>query len=243
MKSIIICEGNTDSYLLQNLMKNAFDWKIQNGSSCKQNRFNVDCEKDGNIATISVAGDSNKISETFSSILSFNLMATELERYKKIILVTDNDEMDTKEKHICSIIEKVNSVYGISIGDSDFNCNNWNVFKSVSKTGDAVETEVALVLIPPDGNGALETFLLDTKSKKDEYERKIINKTCNFVDTVDEQKRYLRKARQITKAKFNVYMSVATANVPYKEQEHLLKDFPWKENEFILRTFSKLKEL
>ena len=98
MKSIIICEGSTDAYLLQNLMKNAFGWRNFKRSSDTRNRFNVDCEKSGNIATISVAGDSTRITETLSVSLAHNLISTESEQYRKMVLVTDNDDAETKKQ-------------------------------------------------------------------------------------------------------------------------------------------------
>lgn len=245
MKSIIICEGNTDSYLLQNLMRNAFGWKMLDKSSFTQNRFNVDFEKAGNAVTISVAGDSSRITDVFSRILAHNLSSSsDEEQYKKIILVTDNDDACTKDKQIAAILSRARAVYGTSLESDAFNLADWNLLTSTNKMGDAVHTDVLLILLPPDGNGALETFLLDSIAKKDLYDGQIVNKCNAFVSTVDdEQKRYLKKARQITKAKFNVYMSIATASVPYKEQESLLKDFPWSESKAVTATFAKLKEL
>ncbi len=243
MKSIIICEGNTDSYLLQNLMKNAFGWNILNKSSFTQSRFNVDCEKNGNIATISVAGDSNKISETFGKVLAYNLIAADQERYQKIILVTDNDVPDTKEKQIESFVKTIQDIYKSDFSVCNFIEHDWNNVIATNKMNDAVQTDILLIMLPPDGNGALETFLLESASQKDTYDGKIVDRCNVFVEGIDEQKRYLKKARQITKAKFNVYMSIVTASVPYKQQENLLKAYPWKNNEVVLTTFSKLKEL
>ena len=68
--------------------------------------------------------------------------------------------------------------------------------------------------------------------------------TCNnFVDMVDEEKRYLTKRRYVTKAKFDVYFSIRTSAEQFVERQNILKSVPWEKYMQIQKSFDKLSDL
>lgn len=89
----------------------------------------------------------------------------------------------------------------------------------------------------------METFLLDAVGKSNPYDAKIISDCNQFVDNVDNQKKYLNKRRYITKAKFDVYFSVRTAAEQFVERQNILKNIPWEDYTSIQKSFEKLAEL
>ena len=97
--------------------------------------------------------------------------------------------------------------------------------------------------IPFEDTGAMETFLLDAIGKANPYDAKIISDCNQFVDNVDNQKKYLNKRRYITKAKFDVYFSVRTAAEQFVERQNILKNIPWEDYAEIQNSFKKLDDL
>lgn len=99
------------------------------------------------------------------------------------------------------------------------------------------------MVIPFEDTGAMETFLLDAVGKSNPYDAKIISNCNQFVENVDNQKKYLNKRRYITKAKFDVYFSVRTAAEQFVERQNILKNIPWEDYVSIQKSFEKLAEL
>lgn len=100
-----------------------------------------------------------------------------------------------------------------------------------------------MLLIPFDGQGALETFLLNAIADSDAYDKQIIEECKLFVESVDPERRYLKKRRYITKAKFDVYFSIRTALEQFKERRNILRNVPWEDYLLVQECFSKLEEL
>ena len=77
----------------------------------------------------------------------------------------------------------------------------------------------------------------------DLYDAGLIEKCNNFVDMVDEEKRYLTKRRYVTKAKFDVYFSIRTSAEQFVERQNILKSVPWEKYMQIQKSFDKLSDL
>lgn len=91
--------------------------------------------------------------------------------------------------------------------------------------------------------GAIETFLLEAIADKDEYDKKIINRTNSFVEQIDKERRYLNARRTITKAKFDVYFSIRTPVEQFGERQTILLNIPWEEYPKIQHDFRLLGDL
>ena len=103
--------------------------------------------------------------------------------------------------------------------------------------------KILVLIIPFEETGALETFLLKAIGKQSEYDKNIILKGNDFVDTVDPDKRYLTSRRYITKAKFDVYFSIRTPSAFFVERQNILKGIEWEKYMEIQKCFEKLGEL
>ena len=112
MKSIIICEGETDFTLLQYFMIKTNGWADSGNITFRPNIVGIrsrDFIKDSNILTIISANGCANIKEVFSSVIKANEnVISEDKKYSKVCIVTDNDEDGTEAK----IISDLNSVVG-----------------------------------------------------------------------------------------------------------------------------------
>ncbi len=242
MKSIIICEGETDFTLLQYFMIKVYGW-----SDSGKNTFNPEIKgilsrdfvKDSNMLTIISAGGCSNLKEVFSAVIRNNENTVfDSERFSKVVIITDNDEEGTESK-IVSELNAVSSVAG------EISNRKWSKLSFTDMTNNKTpfEVDVLLLVIPFDENGALETFLLNSISKQDSYDAEIIRKGNDFVDIADPDSKYLKHRSLKTKAKFDVYFSIRTAAKQFRMRQDILKNVPWEDYENIREVFKELSKL
>lgn len=243
MKSIIICEGPTDSVLMQYYMRTVNGWNEGQESKNKPKEFEKswsrDFQKNGNTLRIICAGGCSRMPLLLSKILDNNcLAAAESEVYSKIVYLTDNDEEQTKEDVFSSLKETCNTV-------TDFANNAWSSIKFENDRINEVEVKLLPLVIPFSEQGAIETFLLEAIRDGDEYDASVINRGNKLVDDIasDSDKKYLKHRRDITKAKFNVFFSIAAPAEQFTQRQDILKNINWEQYETIRKCFAELRKL
>lgn len=242
MKSIIICEGETDFTLLQYFMIKVHGWKDSGNYTFKPEIKDIvsrDFIKDSNILTIISAGGCSNIKEVFSAVIrnNENTVFNE-ERFSKVAIITDNDEEGTEEK----IVSELNKLCD---GAGEVHNRKWSKvsFSNIKDNKQSFSMELLLLVIPFDENGALETFLLNSISKQDSYDAEIIKKGNDFVDIADPDSKYLSHRGLKTKAKFDVYFSIRTPAKQFRMRQDILKNVPWEDYINIRETFKELQKL
>lgn len=247
MKSIIICEGGTDLALIQYFMEKVNNWEYKKN---KDNNKEIKCfnqiknfTKNDNKLSIASCGTCSKIPERFKDVIEKNIYsAYDDEKFDNIIIISDRDELQTvsnfenKLKHILSEND-------IDVESIHINNNEWINIKCLNGRHVEINFKILLLIIPFEETGALETFLLNSIAKNDSYDKKIIDQSNVFVDSIDEENRYLNKRRYKTKAKFDVYFSIRTPLEQFTERRNILKNIPWEEYEVIQSSFKKLRNI
>lgn len=245
MKSIIICEGETDFVFLQHFMIRVNGW---NDSKQKPNpsfRSNVnnslsrDFFKDSNMLTIISCDGCGNIKTVFEEVIRRNENEIEdSERYSKIVILTDNDEDCVEEK----IIFELNDILKNKVQISN---NKWTTLTFEDTVHNQFDSELLLLIIPFDENGALETFLLESISKENAYDAEIIKKAKEFVDNADPEKKYLSHRGFVTKARLYAYFAIRiepTVN-QFRQRQNVLTNVPWEKYENVRTVFKELKKL
>lgn len=198
-------------------------------------------KKDRSELNIIGCGGCSRIPEGLQFILDSNSLSAEDEAYDRIVIITDRDEVET-ESEFETIIATELGKQQIEWKD-DISNDKWIDFHYENGQGDHCNAKILLLVIPFEDTGAMETFLLDAVGKADSYDAQIISDCNQFVDNVDNQKKYLNKRRYITKAKFDVYFSVRTAAEQFVERQNILKNIPWEDYAEIQNSFKKLDDL
>lgn len=243
MNSIIICEGSTDSILLQYFLRKAYGWEDTKERIPLSNKFKTfrKLKKEEKTLCIGGSGGVSQIKDKFDNILELNSFAADGEEYDKIIILTDRDEADT-EADFCAEISRILAERNV-YADQTIKNDEWVHCRMKNGQGKEISVDLLLLVIPFEQTGAMETFLLDAIAKADDYDDDIIKQGNAFVDSVDPDKRYLSKRRYITKAKFDVYFSVRTAAEQFVERQNLLKSVPWENYLLIQDSFRKFADL
>lgn len=244
MRSVILCEGSTDFVLLQYYMRKVYGWEYKKNESVLINDYKArKCvlKKDHSELNIIGHGGCSRIPGGLQFILDSNSLSAEDEAYDRIVIITDRDEVET-ESEFETIIATELGKQQIEWKD-DISNDKWIDFHYENGQGDNCNAKLLLLVIPFEDTGAMETFLLDAIGKANPYDAKIISDCNQFVDNVDNQKKYLNKRRYITKAKFDVYFSVRTAAEQFVERQNILKNIPWEDYAEIQNSFKKLDDL
>lgn len=245
MKSIIICEGETDFVFFQNFMIKVNGWKDPGRNKALSFKSNInnslsrDFLKDSNMLTIISCGGCGNIKTVFEEVIRRNENEIEdSERYAKIVIITDNDDDCAETK----IISDLNDSAGNSVQISN---NRWTKLTFTDTVQNQFDSELLLLVIPFDEYGALETFLLESISNVNSYDAEIIRKAKEFVDNADPEKKYLTHRGFVTKARLYAYFAIRiepTKN-QFSQRKDIFTKIPWEEYENIREVFKELKKL
>lgn len=243
MKSIILCEGSSDFTLLQYYMRKVYGWEYSNSQTIKLDNIkrSATFSKEADLMSIGGCGGCNRIIPALGDVLESNTITTAGEQFDKVVIITDRDEVETEEKFIDDI-KALCDEFQINLLDTLEN-DKWISAEYENGHQRKQFMKLLLLVIPFEETGAMETFLLNAIAQDDEYDAEIIRRSNQFVDAIDQEKRYLKKRRYITKAKFDVYFSVRTAAEQFVERQNILKNISWEQYGLIQREFEKLKEL
>ena len=243
MNSIIICEGSTDSILLQYFLRTTYEWEDTTDRIALARQFKTfrKLKKEDRTLCIGGSGGVSQVKNKFDFILDFNSIATDHEEYNKIVIVTDRDELDT-EAAFCKELCQIMTARNIQT-EQEIKNNEWISCRMKNGQAEEISVDFLLLVIPFEKTGAMETFLLDAIAKADTYDDTIIKQGNTFVDLADPDKRYLSKRRYITKAKFDVYFSIRTAAEQFVERQNVLKSIPWEKYLLIQDSFKKFADL
>lgn len=251
MRSVIICEGSTDLVLVQYFMEKANGWTLKEDRKTERKlergglfsfQFLHNFYKDEAELTIGETGGCANIIGSFSMVLEGNRQSSSIEEvFDNVVVICDRDEKNMVEEFDSRFADCFTDL-GISCTESIEN-DVWLHCSTKNARGDSISFRVLLLVIPFEETGALETFLLNAISDSDNYDKYIIDECNEFVDTVDNEEKYLTKRRYKTKAKFDVYFSIRTPLEQFRQRREILRGVSWEEYETIQTSFVKLKEL
>ena len=244
MKNLILCEGSTDGILLQYFMREVYHWEDAAGQRRLFGNHAVwfrSLKKGTNTLDIVSCAGSSKLLPCMEYVVELNKTAASNEVYNKIVVITDRDEYDTESVFV-EAMQVVLTRGNVDI-QREFQHNEWMFCGYESLNGRKRNMEILLLVLPFEGNGAMETFLLNAIGAKDFYDAGIIQQGNQFVDTVDTERRYLTQRRYITKAKFDVYFSIRTSAAQFSQRQDIIRGVKWEDYIGTQSEFQKLAYL
>ncbi len=259
MKSILICEGKTDLYLLSYYLGKVHGWE---STETPENRNRYKSRKnpvlkkatkeqkqewyvlnDDILALFSSDGNS-QIENVFQNILTQHKNTSD-EPFEKIVILTDRDD-ELTESNLIRSISRLCMEYEIALHNEL--CNNCWCSASYENNGDEREMEILLMIIPFEETGTIETFMLNCMA---ETESELVERCRNFVDHLCDEENgidyvrtnYLNSRGIIPKAKFSTYFSIVSPNRTFDAGDRILRSIPWEEYREMQETFHLLDGL
>lgn len=259
MKSLIICEGNTDLHLIQYYIEKTWKWeliaekryddfKLPKLPKLTGNSINFKWFRKKDIEgylCIYSAGGCTRIPNTLDTFLKFNSAQLNGDNFfNKIVILSDNDDGGTEKVFVDSISSVLTS-NNTSI--SDIELKVWNSSEMSTFNGN-VKIDLLPILIPHENHGAIEDFLINAlqeKSKRDNDDAvfSAIDQCREFIDGFDGGGRFLTKRRQITKARFSTIFVVLTPEEAFAQRRDFLHNIPWEDFHEIEIAFKELAVL
>lgn len=245
--SLILCEGSTDYTLLQYYMRKAHGWKDDTSAQAgifrvRKQKSRILTKDDASLLTIASTGGCDHLPAGVEAAVNRIWLAQNAgERFERVVVVTDRDE-ELSEKHFIERVECIFAQKNVTHSKPLVN-NRWLFCEMINSVGVKIAFEFLLLMIPFEQNGAMETFLLNAISKQDSYDKEIIKKCNSFVEQADPDRKYLRKRRDITKAKFDTYFSVRTPAAQFTERQNILKGVNWEDYALIQKDLKYLADL
>ncbi len=236
----IFCEGDSDSVLVQYLLDRIYGYSYDKEKKCLVHSS----QADNSVYIENLNGITNLKNKIDDNVLFIkNAEVTK----SKFIVIIDNDsqeELQQRIQEISDVFDKYDCVY------SDLSVSQWNDIKIDNVFYGDIVIQLYIIVLPPEREGALELFLLDNLKGTDSTgdEEKIIEKCENFIDCISQceaakRKKYLQNRRNVVKAKFNTYFSVATPNEAFKQRQDILKKVEWERFDLMQTTFACFGEL
>ena len=111
------------------------------------------------------------------------------------------------------------------------------------KPSNRYSQEFLCIVLPPDSNGALETFLLGCLQQKSPDDRVIVDEAKNFIDRIPLEHPYLNHKRLRQKACMGSVLSVVSPDWVYSELETRLTQVQWENLPVASSIYQELERL
>ncbi len=253
-RSIILCEGFDEVYILGYYLFKTNSWKLISNNKNKKfsdyyslpkvnprNQLIEIYEKNEDRLAIWSVGGKDNFLKAFQSIKEINLNQPEC-AVNQVFIIQDRDnaEIETALENIKFVLNES----GINMQSLNNNAlNSWN-FES---EGENYTTGIIPIILPFDEQGAIETLLMKAISESSQEEKYIVDEANKYIKSFfipeAKLKRYLTHEREVLKAKFSAVISVTNPDRSTATFNTLLMSHSWEEKEEVKKHFQLLNKL
>ena len=243
MKSIVICEGQTDAILLSYYLNKVSGWKFYIRKDKRKNNIPI---RNNNTEEVNwyirgedllviwgVGGESN-FQYAIEEILQINRLANKEDVFSKIIVVRDRDNFEKDGELLTSLSGYFQNV--------KLQNNVWKEKAYINELEEEMCVEILPIIIPLDNTGALETFILDAICEMGEEEKQLVDKSKGFISDFN-LKSYLSTQRLKVKGELAVTLGVMFPQKTFTPIDAMLKNIKWEEYKTIQKGFKRLEEI
>ncbi|NUU97724.1 DUF3226 domain-containing protein [Marinitoga sp. 1138] len=231
MNTLIICEGNTDMHLIGFYLERKENYKIQRKSKffniqLGNNQFQINLSNEGNNITIVSVGGKTRIYSFFEKIKEYiSQIRSEESLINKVIIMLDRDE-DSENDLLSIFNNEIDSI------------NTWQKIKIFNQMFEEVFVDFFILGIPPNSNGAIERFVID--SLKDKYDY-IVNDVEFCVDNINNKSHeFDYNERLKDKAKLGCILSILSPEWSLDKLTEKMKQISWEELDKFNELYSKI---
>jgi len=248
MKSVILCEGKTDAILISYYLGRTKNWlHLKNPKKAgltslpirnEENEFADWYTCDGRYLAIWGVGSKDNFEYAIGKILEYNISARGDSTFQKIVVITDRDQLDADQQKLEELCRHFARL-GVNVQIQN---RRWVTSPYHDGFGNEMNLDILALVIPFDKKGALETFLLDALSRKDEEDRKVVEASIEFISSLNSQK-YLLAERMRVKAELAATLAVMYPDKVFTPINNLLQEIPWEKYPDIQEGFREIEEI
>lgn len=238
---MILCEGETDQILIGEYLSKRQGWQYTSKAKSlfPGERINGYRKNDSQYLGIWAVGG-NDFREQIEKIADRQSLNPEI---SKVAVMTDYDDATAKSGRLEMVMSAWKSkIEPQSILASEKYINQWAEIAYKTSFGTIARMQFCYLLVPADGQGALETFMLKSLSNSAPEKENVIRQSEIFVDNFQSSE-YLTKRREKVKAKLGVALSVFCPDKVFTTMNELLESVDWSESEVSRKQFGLLEEI
>ena len=145
-----------------------------------------------------------------------------------VVIITDHDDEGAERERPQAIVDAIYSIVGNSNKSTDMNTvlNKWQSIEFTGSFSLKISIKYCYLLVPLDSQGALETFMLNALSEKDEARKEVIDQVEFFISNFKSEQ-YLRKRREQIKAELGISISVFNPERMFDTMMELINQVDW----------------
>lgn len=248
MRSLILCEGFDDAYILGYFLHKTLGFRpcdsqnfakkytLLQKESKNQGISYYQKGNDHSPLAIWSVGGKDAFLDGFSATLNTSVMNNE-ERIDQLFILQDKDD-DTVEDRLLLLENELNQSF-ITVNPLQ---NNVETIFSYEVEGENYLMKIIPIIIPFDEKGALETILMEAISESEDGSF-IVGEAKKYVENLLNSgtlNKYLQKERLILKAKYSSTIAITNPDRSTAVFDTLLMSHDWEKKESIQRHFSAL---
>ncbi len=240
VKSIILCEGETDQALVGCYLEKVAGWMFTR--DIKDNPFPKEpiswyMDKDSqNFGIWQVGG--NDFSKALKSLFEREKLEHSID---SIVIITDHDDEDAEQGRVTAIQSVIATVLDDQIIDITVATNAWSIISFRNSFG-ATKIQFLYLLVPVEEYGALETFMMNALSEQSKEKEHVIEESKAFINEFQSDV-YLKQRRDRIKAELGVSLSIFSPDRIFTTMKELIDSVHWEKFEETHRQFDELNRL
>jgi len=249
MRSLILCEGYDEVYILGYYLHKTKGWFYRENeelsehyeiprSGARNQVIEVYKKKDDLVAIWGVGGKDN-FARSFKFLELVNHRNPEF-GVEQVFIFLDRDHFEIEE----CLVAMENKMRDCGLPVDQLKNNQCNIF-TFEIEDETYRLNVVPVIIPFDEAGALETVLLNAIASENEEGKFVVHGARAYIDNFlksGKKDKYLQKKRLEVKAEFSAAISITNPDRSTVAFNTLLMSHPWEEKEVIRRHFKILDE-
>jgi len=248
MLSAILCEGRTDAILLSYLMNKYAKWRyVKNKKPFtigdlqdneEANWYGRDSTSVPELLIFGVGGIDN-VGRRLDYLIKRSQDDPNKDlRFGRIAIVVDRDKRTDEE--IGAMIGEWAGYCGVRLTEAI--AAGWEKsFYTLHKTPVSTEEfSITLIIVPPNGQGCLEVFLLEALRSHDSDHKHVVDETAGLITRVKDV-RFLQRIRYHSKAQLGAALSVVSPERVFSELHERLNEVGWEQIETIEKAYSLLR--
>jgi len=249
MRSILLCEGVDDAYILGYFLYKTSGWHLKAQEELselyslpkkKYRKQNIDVYvKDDQRLAIWSAGGKDSFLDAYGFVKYVNENHPN-QGIDQLIIMTDRDKDQISD--CLARMQNELRIKGIDI--SDLQNKRKNCYRYQDE-GETYELSVIPLIIPFDMEGALETVLITGLSNLSEENAYVVEKANEYIRRLIDEgqlRTYLQHERLILKAKFSSVIAVINPERSTTTYDRVLRAYDWEEQPSVKEHFEVLNE-
>lgn len=252
MRSIILCEGADDAYILGYYLHKTSEnpqWDFCSSETEFAKSYKLEGQslrksyslykRGDDVLAIWPVGGKNSFDKPLNSIYTVCTSHPE-EKVDTLFLLSDRDDDSIRASLDALEAALDKALFHVSLHNEEASTFSYIV------EDDEYTMQIIPVVIPFEKNGALETVLMQAIADTSDEDRFITDSAIRYVQTLlssGKLQRYLQHDREILKAEYSSVIAITNPDRSTATFDHLLMTHPWETKHEIQRHFDLFREV